>query len=323
MYFVGVDPHRDTHTFCVLDESGAVRLRGKVRNTPPGLDRLHQQFQSLKAQPSECFVLIEASGVYWMILAGFLQAQGYPVCIQPPPALRFFARSGLKRAKTDMVDARTMAEFARVKRPTPTPLSSDPRYRELKEWGLYRRQLVRTRAQVKNRLKRLKHVPVSSGVADCVRRDLKELSVKIREVDLQLESLVHALGGEVLCREIPGAGPVLVAGFLALVEDPHRFPSEKQFRAYAGLAPRISQSGRRPAYARMSRTGGAAYRALLYMAVLSAIRCNPVVRDFYQKKLSEGKARKVALVYAMIKLSQLLFGTWRRYYLQASGGASP
>ncbi|MGH8103495.1 MAG: transposase [bacterium] len=104
---------------------------------------------------------------------------------------------------------------------------------------------------------------------------------------------------------------------------PYRFHSEKQFRAYARLTPRISQSGRRPPYTRLSRTGGTAYRALLHMAVLSAIRCNPVVRDFHQRKLFKGKARKVALVYAMIKLSQLLFGTWRRHSSPSTGGASP
>lgn len=313
-YFVGIDPHRDTHVFCVLDTEGHRCGRGRIGNSPEGFENLDHQLQALGPEPSEVFILLEAAGVYWIRLSEYLHARGYPVCVGSPKGLKYFAGSGLKRAKTDAVDARTMAEFARLKRPAASYFASDPRFKALHEWELYHWQQVHDCARVKNRLKRQPHVAGPPEVTDHLCQDLKNLQDNVRMATHQMEALEKEMGADVLHREIKGAGATLIAAFLAVVKDPRRFASEKQFRAYVGLAPQIVQSGRKPPRARLSKTGSARYRAECFMATLNSRKCHPAIRQAYERQVAAGKKKKVAHVYAMIKMTQLLFGKWGQYY---------
>ncbi len=89
----------------------------------------------------------------------------------------------------------------------------------------------------------------------------------------------------------------------------HHFDSAEQLAAYLGLVPVERQSGTSVlGRARLSKAGPARVRAVLYMAAVVAIRCNPHVKTVYERLLVKGKAKMAALGAAMHKLVHLCFG---------------
>ena len=314
MQFVGIDPHASQHTVCVLGETGEVFQQFQVPASEVGFRSLDSRLRRQGAQPRHLLIALEASGVYWVRLADFLTRQGYGVSIQPPAAIRWFARSNFLRAKTDVVDARTLAEYARLKRPPRWQGNRDPRFHELREWVEYRHQLVHDQTQWKNRLHRARVGLSPPEVITHLQEHLSTLRVQLREVDTSIRPLVQDLGGWALIEEVPGVGLGVVAAFIALVQDPSRFPSEKHLRSYLGLVPRVRQSGNRPPQTHLSRMGNPRFRAILWMATLVATRYHPDLKAYYRRKRDEGKPHKVAMVGAMNKLTRILFALWRRHY---------
>jgi transposase len=103
---------------------------------------------------------------------------------------------------------------------------------------------------------------------------------------------------------VPGIGPVATSALLALLPELGQRDG-KAIAALAGLAPIAQDSGKRRGQ-RCIAGGRAVVRSVLYMASLVASRYNPVIRDFYQRLLAAGKARKLALTAAIRKLLVIL-----------------
>ncbi|MCC5025046.1 MAG: IS110 family transposase [Candidatus Synoicihabitans palmerolidicus] len=98
-------------------------------------------------------------------------------------------------------------------------------------------------------------------------------------------------------RELQGAGPVLAATLLAYVPELGKIESG-QLAALIGVAPFAHDSGRRHRCRHM-RGGRHSVRQVLYMAAVSAIRCNPVMRAFYRRLVEAGQLKKIALIAVM------------------------
>ena len=110
----------------------------------------------------------------------------------------------------------------------------------------------------------------------------------------------HASATADRLRSVPGVGKILVATLLSHLPELGTL-DRKQVAKLVGIAPLNQDSGYRTGR-RSIRGGRAEIRKVLYMAVLSAVRWNPVIRDFYQRLLATGKDKKVALVACMRKL---------------------
>src|SRR5690242_11603773 len=106
-----------------------------------------------------------------------------------------------------------------------------------------------------------------------------------------------------LVTTINGVGAQTAAYLIAELGDPARFHSAAALASYVGVAPRLRQSGKRrfPGTA-VIRLGNARLRKALWTPVLTAVRFNPWLRDYYERLVSRGKPRKVAFVAAMRKL---------------------
>jgi transposase len=131
---------------------------------------------------------------------------------------------------------------------------------------------------------------------DVLRRRLKDL---VRDIERKLDA--HEVGK--LLTTIDGVGPLTAACLIAELGDPARFRSAGAIASYVGVVPRLRQSGKK----RFSGSptipfGNARLRKALWMVVLNAVRCNPWLRAYYDRLVSRGKPRKVALVAAMRKL---------------------
>ncbi len=292
--FVGIDVSQRS-----LDI--AVRPSGQtwqVANDAAGVSDLVEQLQQL--QPT--LVVVEATAGLELAVVGELAVAQLPVVVANPRQVRAFARAAGKLAKTDVLDARVLAQFGEAMRPEPRPLP-DAATRELESLVTRRRQLLDMRTAEVNR-RRLAPPRVRPQIEEHV----SSLDRYVEELDRDLGELLRKSplwrAKARLLRSVKGVGPVLTTTLLAQLPELGTL-NRKEIAALVGVAPLNRDSG---AWHGKRRCWGgrAAVRAVLYMATLSAVRCNSVLRAFYQRLLGAGKLKKVALTACMHKLLVVL-----------------
>lgn len=296
--FIGIDVSSQT-----LEVASSLESKTwQVANDATGIAQLEEQ---LRAQ-NPAMVVLEATGGYEFEAACALQAAGLLVAVVNPRAARDFARSMGALAKTDALDARMLAAFARVLYQHPQrerfvkPLASQELQR-LQALVLRRRQIVQMLASERQRL-RIAHVaarPSIERVIAFLKAELDDSGGEVaRHVQQHHGELAAALSS------VPGVGTASVAVLVAELPELGQL-DRRRISALVGVAPMNRDSGQM----RGQRTiwgGRADVRRTLYMATLVATRHNPVVRVFYQRLLAAGKPKKVALVAAMRKLLGIL-----------------
>jgi transposase len=287
--FVGIDVSKDW-----LDIAW---LSGQTLRVEHSGEAIAGLIERLREQPPTLIVL-EATGGLETPLASALAAQGLAVAVVNPRQVRDYAKACGRLAKTDRVDALILAAFASAIRPQVRPLP-DEETRALGDLLARRRQLIDMRVQEKLRLER-----ASAMQRDSLREHIAWLDERIARIDTDL---THALRTSQAWREkddllqaIPGVGKVTRATLLALLPELGSL-SSKEIAALAGVAPFNRDSGKHQGQ-RIVWGGRSQVRRVLYMAAVSAARCNPVIRDFYQRLRSQGKPAKVALTACMRKL---------------------
>jgi transposase len=269
----------------------------QLTNDESGIAQLVERLRVL--QPVR--IVLEATGGYELAAVAALGIGGLPVVVVNPRQVRDFARSIGRLAKTDALDAQVLALFAARIEPELRPLP-DAMTRELSAVLARRRQLIDMRTAEANRLKL-----ALEAVRGDIREHLRYLDKRIKELDRELHDRLRRSplwrDNDNLLRSIPGVGPILTTTLLADVPELGT-TGHKQIVALVGLAPLNRDSGRWRG--KRSIWGGRAHvRAVLYMATLSAVRINPVLKALYQRLLRAGKPRMVAIVACMHKLLRI------------------
>lgn len=247
-------------------------------------------------------IVLEATGAYHVPLAAALGAAGLPVAIVNPRQVRDFAKATGQLAKTDRLDAALLALFAERVQPAARPLA-DAETRDLQALAGRRRQLIEMLAMEKNRLR-----VAPPRVKKSVQALITYLEREIAKTDETIRRLIEASPlwrvTDELLRSAPGIGPVTSAMLIGrLPELATRSP--RAITKLVGLAPLNFDSGVLRGR-RHIRGGRADVRTALYMATISAIRCNPVIGTYYRRLRDAGKPAKVAIVAAMHKLLLIL-----------------
>lgn len=257
--------------------------------------------EQLRAQPPT-LVVVEATGGLETALASALAAAALPVAIVNPRQVRDYAKACGRLAKTDRIDAMVLAAFAAAIRPQVRALP-DEDTRALGDLLARRRQLVEMRVQEKLRLQRASSVQRTS-----LREHIAWLDERIARLDIDL---THALrtssawrDNDDLLKEIPGVGSLTRATILAWLPELGTL-GRRQIAALVGVAPFNRDSGTHRG-GRVIWGGRAHVRRTLYMATVASIRCNPVIRDFYQRLRAQGKPAKVAITACMRKLLTIM-----------------
>ena len=290
---VGIDVSQGTLDVAVCPSGEQWQLT----NDDAGIGQLVERLRTL--QPVR--IVLEATGGYELAAVAALGIGGLPVVVVNPRQVRDFARSTGQLAKTDALDAQVLALFAARIQPQLRPLP-DATTRELSAVLARRRQLIDMRTAETNRLKL-----ALEAVRGDIREHLRYLDKRIQDFDHELHDRLRnsPLWREKdnLLRSIPGVGPILTTTLLADVPELGT-TDHKQIVALVGLAPLNRDSGRWRG--KRSIWGGRGHvRAVLYMATLSAVRRNPVLKALYQRLLQAGKPRMVAIVACMHKLLRI------------------
>jgi transposase len=282
--FVGIDVAKAEFVIATNDEEGIQRLVTRLGEAAPVL------------------VVLEATGGYERPVVGALATARLPVVVANPRQVRDFARATGQLAKTDRLDADTLALFAERVRPEPRALPDDSA-QALDALLTRRRQILGMVAAERNRLEHA--VPaVRRGIVQHIRW----LERRLHDVDDDLDRTIQASpvwrAKENLLRSVPGIGPVVSRTLIGDLPELGTLP-RKQIAALVGLAPLARDSGTLRGR-RLVWGGRAPVRAALYMAALVGTRRNPVLRAFYQRLLMAGKPKKVALTACMRKLLTIL-----------------
>jgi transposase len=293
--YVGIDVSKDRLDVHVRPSGEAL----VVSRDGKGLEELIDRLRMLSPR----LIAIEATGGFETIAAAAIAGATLPLAIVNPAQVRHFAQAVGKRAKTDPIDAEVIARFAEAVRPEPRPVP-DEQARLLAELIARRRQIIEMIVAERQREKRAENVRVRKSLS----RTIKTLENELPQIDGDIDTLVRGSPAwrdkEDLLVTFPGVGNTLARTFLAEVPELGTL-SRREIASLAGLAPFTRQSGR---WRGKSMIGGgrAALRAALYMAALSASRCNRTLRVFYQRLLSAGKPKMVALVAVARKILTIL-----------------
>lgn len=247
-------------------------------------------------------IVLEATGRYEHLFVEMALEKQLPVIIAQPLHIRRYAGATGQLAKTDEIDAQLIAAYAAVIQPKVRPHKSKT-VLIIKDLLARRRQLMELLTMEKNRYK----IMPTFLKAD-IKRHVAHMQRQVEKVDKQLKAQVEKETSWNEKRNIllsmPGVGEVVVNTLLGDLPELGQL-TNKQIAALTGVAPYNRDSGKLRGKRRI-RGGRASVRTVLYMAVLSSVQHNHVIKQFYQHLVAQGKHKKVALTACIRKMIIIL-----------------
>lgn len=274
-----------------------------------------RKFMSWLRTLGEVRVVLEAAGgVEQLVLRTLSEARVW-VCQINPRQARDFAKATGQLAKTDAIDARVLAHMAAVLHAELRLYQPPPAWQaELGEWVRRRTQVVGAMQQQRQQRNATTVATLRRGIDQVIRvlgKQLRDLDREIRR-----QSAPHVTPA---IQSMKGTGPVFQATLLTALPELGKLDGG-QIAKLAGVAPLNCESGNYKGHRRIAG-GRPDLRAVLYMATLSAIRWEPVIKAFFEQLCARGKAGKVAFVAAMHKVLVIL-NARRRDELKAAALAN-
>jgi transposase len=292
--YVGVDVSKDR-----LDVH--VRPSGEafvVARDDKGLATLLDRLQAIRPR----LIAVEATGGYETVVAAAVGGAGLPLAVVNPAQVRHYAQALGKRAKTDPIDAEMIARFAEATRPEPRALP-DEATQMLAELVARRRQIITMMVAERQRATRL-----PKRLRKSCERVVRMLEKELAALDLDIDTTVRGSPAwrakEDLLASVPGIGSITARALIAELPELGRL-DRRCIASLVGVAPFTRQSGQWQGKAFIGG-GRRTVRAALFIATMTAVRHNPVIRAFRQRLLAAGKPKMVAMIACMRKLLTIL-----------------
>jgi transposase len=313
--FLGIDVSKETVDTMIYHG----RIHGKFVNGKPGFEKIKKWLSDQAIRKEDLLICFEHTGLYGLPLQMFCEDEGFDYTIVS--GLQVKRSLGIQRGKNDKVDSYRLAEYAYIKRDTikPTRLVSRLLIR-LKYLLNYRSRLVRSRAgfkasapEYKTYMKLSKedviintHLQTIDHFTKCilkVDKEIKELLKKDEQIKHQYQ----------MATSVKGIGMV-TAGFMIVYTNCFTdFTKWRKFASYVGSAPFDHSSGTSfKGKTRISNYANKHIKSILTNAVLAAIRSDPEIKRYYQRRITEGKNRKVVINNIRNKLISRVFAAVKR-----------
>ncbi len=280
---VGIDIGKSMLDACIFE----LDIYLQYPNTMEGIFELLKKLSRYKLTR----IMVEATGGYERGLVEACAEKELPVIIVQPTQVHQFGKAQGILAKTDKMDSRLIAQFGAIMKPDVRPLNSK-KVRHIRDLLARKRQLNEMRTQELNR----QHKALAS-LAATHKRLLKVLDKEIESINKLLAKAVNEVTEwrrtYKILNSVPGIGDGVTFTLLGELPELGQL-SPRKIAALCGLAPFNRDSGIMKGRRRI-KGGRAPIRSMLYMAMLSAIQCNFVMKKFYKKLVEQGKHKKVAL----------------------------
>lgn len=303
-FHLGIDVSKNKLDCALRLPNGKFRAK-VVTNTPDGFIALLVWLATHGAvQPHTC---MEATGVYWEAVAEYLTQHGFTVSVVNPSQIKSYGKARLTRSKTDIIDAKLIADFCAERNPEPWQAPSEAEL-TLRALVLRLESLQAIRIQEINRL------DVSrEAVQNNIQTHIDWLDNQIALLKQAIQNHINGDPGMKQQRElldsIPGLGERTIAVLLAYYANIDRFANGRQAAAFAGLDPKHHESGssvrRKP---RLSKVGHAFLRKALYMPAMVTLYKTEWGKRFQERLADAGKPPKLIIGAMMRKLIHVAFG---------------
>lgn len=267
-----------------------------IDNTAKGIRQL---LPKLPNPQSTAMIALEATNRYEKFARDILIAHGFRVHIAHPSRVYHFGQSAKGYAKTDKIDSKMLADYARGENIQPSPIP-DKHIELLEELSARRSQLMDMHVAECSRLSgNVEHI-----VKRSIKRFMKGITNEIAQVDQDLKKLMEQredlVERKALLSTCKGVGDIASTVLVSCLPELGTL-TRTQISALTGVAPYNADSGSKQGVRRIR--GGRSYvRSILYMCCLSAIRFNPALREHYQQLIARGKVKRVAHVAVMRKM---------------------
>jgi transposase len=323
----GIDVHKSQSQVCILDENGTVLLERRLRTSA-------EAFAALLGARERMRVLLEA-GTESEWVARCLEELGHEVIVADPNFAAMYATRS-RRVKTDLRDARTLAEAARLGAFRRAHRTSEPQ-RTVRNVLAARDALVESRTKLINVVRamlRARGLRLRSGERKCFPERVRELRLEgqlQRTIEMLLETFEH-LSGQIKAIEkelqavtrndarvgmlttAPGIALLSAAAFVATIDDAARFQRAHQVASYFGLVPTEASSGEKQRRGHITRAGHRRMRCLLIQSALAAMRTKREdvrhLRD-WAARIGARRGKRIAMVALARKLSGILWAMMR------------
>ena len=376
---IGIDVAKDVHEACILNDKGEqIGKYIRIKNFKSSIEKFRQRVESTASELDLIpRIGMEATGIYWYTIYCEL-SKYYEIHLFNPSQVRGFAAVNVRGAKTDKIDAKTIAGMLRFGE-APKICYGDKMRLELKEYCRFRFKLISLMANLKKRLIRnihlifsgydqlfssifiktsiaiLNEAPRPSDMLEMGEEKLYELMrktsrnhfspEKARELlemakdSISLDFIEEALLFEVesllklieyiegqikkvetrilaawetvkdkhYLQTIPGVSDLMAAMIWAEIGDVENFSHPDQIVAFAGYDPKVKESGNKKVILGPNKRGSRLLRWVLGRAVVQAKMFNPVIEQYFKKKISEGKHYNTALCATAKKLIRIIW----------------
>jgi transposase len=319
MIYVGIDVSKDNFDIAILNDENI--KNHQFRNNSSGFKSMLKKLKLIRAGDRELLFTMEATGIYSLDLAKYLYSHKQKVIVVNPLKTHAFLKMEMSRNKTDKTDAIAIAKYSKylddsgqLEKSLFIPKSDI--FESLQFLVTRLEQLSGNKTQESNRLEAAKNKVVIRSL----KRSIKSIELEIKKINKAISDIVEKdndLKEDVhLLESINGLGFKTSCAILAYIGDVSMFKNSKQITSYAGLHPRIEQSGTSINRSSLSKLGNKRLRKALFMPALVAVRYNPLLKKMYERLLAKGKAKKLAIVAVMRKLLVLAYGVLksRKYF---------
>lgn len=316
--FLGIDVSKNTLDYCLLNQDGKVVLRGKISNSSVSISKEMKKLLSETVLKEELLVVYEYTGIYSCILSQYLHSEEF--AYSEVAAIEIKRSRGLSRGKSDEIDAEEIAGYAKkhLERIT-LSCFAEPVYQQLKLMNAEREKLIAAIGSFERSREAEEYLgkEVYGKIKTLNRQTVTFLKKKLSELERQMQILLRSdeqlKKQQDLVRSIPGIGEIGSVYLLLATKGFTRFKTWRKFACYCGVAPfeRSSGSSIRGKH-RVSPFADKKLKSLLHMFSLTAIKYDPELRQYYQRKKEEGKHSMLVLNNIKCKLVGRIFAVIER-----------
>jgi transposase len=314
--FAGIDVSKSTLDVCLFDK----KSHNQFENNEKGFKKLTKWIEKATGKRlNEMEFCFEHTGLYSLPLSIYLEQN--KTCFYVVSGLLVKRSLGLKRGKSDKIDAFDLARFAYLHRGELKPYKLPPQsIIKLKQLQSFRARLVKQCATYKAHIKEVRLILGYDNKDPIINTSVELIKVfteKIKVIEREMMQYVKA--DEELNQTyknvttIKGVGMIVAIAVLTSTNNFQSFDNWRQFACYAGIAPFEHQSGiSYRGKTRISTLGNRQLKTLLSQAAASSIQFNPEMRVYYQRRLSEGKNKMSTLNIIRNKIVSRIFAVAKR-----------
>jgi transposase len=302
---VGIDTSNDFFDATALEDDSVIFQRQFANNV-----KGFRLFLNAVKDYTVELVCIEATGPYHLRFAMFLNEHKFNISVVNPLVIKRYAQMKMSRAKTDKKDAYLIAFYAKEQKPELWKAPSEASL-EIRQLDTHLELLMKHKRALANQLHAFKSTgTMVKGLEKQMEEQINQLNDDIKKIERKIESLVRSSYQKMAdqLQSIPGIGKKSAYMMIVCTNGFSTFDNYKQVISFFGLAPRHYQSGTSvKGKTRICKMGMSRVRKILYMAGVTAIKCNKTCEDLYDRLRAKGKSHNLAIIAVVNKLIKQSF----------------